>query len=129
MFIRSTRQVASLRTLSSGIRRTCARWPLRLLALSSQALGIGAYMLHVLRLPGYILRSILYRTARVWRDFQQVYELRGHEQSVWAVQIVDEAEQTFLTGLCALALSVSHIYVALFAPSFCGQVYSVMETK
>lgn len=65
----------------------------------------------------------------MWRDFQQVYELRGHEQSVWAVQIVDEAEQTFLTGLCALALSVSHIYVALFAPSFCGQVYSVMETK
>ena len=49
------------------------------------------------------MRSILsswyfIRTAKVWRDFREVYELKGHEQSVWAVQILDESEETFLTG-------------------------------
>ncbi|GAB1519973.1 WD repeat protein Lub1 [Rhizoctonia solani] len=35
-------------------------------------------------------------TARVWKNFQQVHELRGHSHSVWAVLAVDE-DQT-LTG-------------------------------
>ena len=36
------------------------------------------------------------RTAKVWQNFQLSFELRGHEQSVWAVLAVDE--ETFLTG-------------------------------
>lgn len=39
------------------------------------------------------------RTARIWRDFQPLYELRGHEQSVWAVLIVDDPGETYLTGI------------------------------
>ena len=35
---------------------------------------------------------------KVWKDFQELYELRGHDQSVWAVQILDEMEETYLTG-------------------------------
>ncbi|KAB5595461.1 Phospholipase A-2-activating protein [Ceratobasidium theobromae] len=35
-------------------------------------------------------------TARVWKNFQQIHELRGHSGSVWAVLAVDE-DQT-LTG-------------------------------
>jgi hypothetical protein len=36
------------------------------------------------------------RTAKVWKNFNLAYELKGHEQSVWAVLAIDE-EQT-LTG-------------------------------
>ncbi|KAJ1308758.1 hypothetical protein OPQ81_004449 [Rhizoctonia solani] len=35
-------------------------------------------------------------TARVWKNFQQVHELRGHSHSVWAVLAVDEDQ--ILTG-------------------------------
>jgi phospholipase A-2-activating protein len=35
-------------------------------------------------------------TARVWKNFQQVHELRGHSHSVWAVLAVDEGQT--LTG-------------------------------
>lgn len=47
---------------------------------------------------GLLISGSWDRTAKVWRNFQEVYELRGHEQSVWAVQILDEAEETFLTA-------------------------------
>ncbi|KAL5529556.1 hypothetical protein ACEPAG_5541 [Sanghuangporus baumii] len=47
---------------------------------------------------GLLISGSWDRTARVWRNFQQVYELKGHEQSVWAALILDEAEETFLTG-------------------------------
>ncbi|KAH8117032.1 phospholipase A-2-activating protein [Phellopilus nigrolimitatus] len=47
---------------------------------------------------GLIISGSWDRTAKVWRNFQQLYELRGHEQSVWAVQIVDEGEETYLTA-------------------------------
>ena len=36
------------------------------------------------------------RTARVWRNFQLAYELKGHQQSVWAVLAIEE--QHVLTG-------------------------------
>lgn len=39
-----------------------------------------------------------FRTAKVWKNFQELYELKGHEQSVWAVLIIDEANEMFLTG-------------------------------
>ncbi|KAL5532810.1 LUB1 [Sanghuangporus sanghuang] len=47
---------------------------------------------------GLLISGSWDRTARVWRNFQQVYELKGHEQSVWAALILDEAEDIFLTG-------------------------------
>jgi hypothetical protein len=36
------------------------------------------------------------RTAKVWVNFQLTYDLKGHEQAVWAVKAVDE--EHFLTG-------------------------------
>jgi phospholipase A-2-activating protein len=36
------------------------------------------------------------RTAKVWKNFTLAYELKGHQQSVWAVLGVDEDQ--FLTG-------------------------------
>ncbi|KAF5388995.1 hypothetical protein D9757_005125 [Collybiopsis confluens] len=38
----------------------------------------------------------LHRTAKVWKNFNLAYELKGHEQSVWAVLAVDEEQ--VLTG-------------------------------
>ena len=56
------------------------------------------------------------RTAKVWRDFQEVYELKGHTHSVWAVRVVDETQEIFLTGtpislsLCFLSpLAYAHL--------------------
>lgn len=37
-----------------------------------------------------------YRTAKVWKNFNLVYDLKGHTQSVWAVLGVDEDQ--YLTG-------------------------------
>ncbi|KAF8637390.1 hypothetical protein AX17_002886 [Amanita inopinata Kibby_2008] len=45
---------------------------------------------------GTIISGSWDRTAKVWKNFQLIYDLRGHEQSVWAVLAVDE--DTFLTG-------------------------------
>lgn len=36
------------------------------------------------------------RTAKVWKNFQLVHDLKGHQQSVWAVLAVDS--ETTLTG-------------------------------
>lgn len=36
------------------------------------------------------------RTARVWKNFQEVYELSGHAQAVWAVLAL--SPEQFLTG-------------------------------
>jgi hypothetical protein len=36
------------------------------------------------------------RTARVWKNFNSTYELRGHTQAVWAVVAIDDDQ--FLTG-------------------------------
>ncbi len=38
-----------------------------------------------------------FRTAKVWKSFKLAYDLKGHEQSVWAVLAVDEEQ--FLTGV------------------------------
>ncbi|BGO89650.1 hypothetical protein NBRC10512_001497 [Rhodotorula toruloides] len=39
------------------------------------------------------------KTARVWKDWQLAYTLKGHEQSVWAVLALDEPEDDLvLTG-------------------------------
>jgi len=38
------------------------------------------------------------RTAKVWKNFSLAYDLKGHEQSVWAVVAIDE--ERFLTGIC-----------------------------
>ena len=37
------------------------------------------------------------RTAKVWKNFSLVHDLKGHQQSVWAVKIVEE--DTYLTGV------------------------------
>lgn len=47
--------------------------------------------------------SFLCRTAKVWKDFTLAYELKGHEQSVWAVLAVDEEQ--FITGAWRSVLS------------------------
>lgn len=36
------------------------------------------------------------RTAKVWKNFTLTYDLKGHQQSVWAVLAVDD--DRFLTG-------------------------------
>ncbi|EEB86705.1 hypothetical protein MPER_16240, partial [Moniliophthora perniciosa FA553] len=36
------------------------------------------------------------RTAKVWKNFNLAYELKGHEQSVWAVLAIDDKQ--VLTG-------------------------------
>lgn len=36
------------------------------------------------------------RTAKVWKDFKLLYDLTGHQQSVWAVLAINSEE--FLTG-------------------------------
>ncbi|KAM0792413.1 hypothetical protein ACM66B_005091 [Microbotryomycetes sp. NB124-2] len=38
------------------------------------------------------------KTAKVWKDFEFKYTLRGHEQSVWAVLVLDGASESYLTG-------------------------------
>lgn len=45
---------------------------------------------------GTIVSGSWDRTAKIWKNFQLAYELKGHQQSVWAVLAVDE-DQT-LTG-------------------------------
>lgn len=45
----------------------------------------------------------LYRTAKVWKDWQLAYTLEGHEQSVWAVLALEgngspDEEDLVLTG-------------------------------
>ena len=39
----------------------------------------------------------VYRTAKVWKKYSLLYDLKGHGQSVWAVLAVDENQ--FLTGM------------------------------
>jgi len=41
-------------------------------------------------------RSVLGRTAKVWKNFNLTHDLKGHQQSVWAVLAVDEEQ--YLTG-------------------------------
>jgi len=36
------------------------------------------------------------RTAKVWTQFQLRYDLKGHQQAVWAVIAIDDEQ--FLTG-------------------------------
>lgn len=45
-------------------------------------------------------------TARVWKNFQQVHELRGHSHSVWAVLAVDEVQT--LTGSADKTIALWH---------------------
>lgn len=37
-----------------------------------------------------------HRTAKVWKNFNLTHDLKGHQQSVWAVLAVDEEQ--YLTG-------------------------------
>ncbi len=37
-----------------------------------------------------------YRTGKVWVDFQLAYDLKGHDQSVLDVKVIEEDQ--FLTG-------------------------------
>ncbi|KAF8197500.1 phospholipase A-2-activating protein [Pholiota molesta] len=39
---------------------------------------------------GTIISGSWDKTARVWKNFTQAYELKGHQQSVWAVLGIDE---------------------------------------
>ncbi|EKM82501.1 hypothetical protein AGABI1DRAFT_34287 [Agaricus bisporus var. burnettii JB137-S8] len=45
---------------------------------------------------GSIISGSWDKTAKVWINFQLKYDLKGHEQAVWAVKAVDE--ERFLTG-------------------------------
>lgn len=45
---------------------------------------------------GTIISGSWDRTAKVWKNFSLAYDLRGHQQSVWAVLAVNE--DSFLTG-------------------------------
>ncbi|PCH37882.1 phospholipase A-2-activating protein [Wolfiporia cocos MD-104 SS10] len=45
---------------------------------------------------GTIISGSWDRTAKVWKDFQLLYDLKGHQQSVWAVLAIDGRQ--FLTG-------------------------------
>lgn len=47
------------------------------------------------------------RTARVWKNFNSVYELKGHTQAVWAVVAIDDEQ--FLTGISGYAMLCSTI--------------------
>ncbi|KAK4058761.1 hypothetical protein OIO90_000206 [Microbotryomycetes sp. JL221] len=38
------------------------------------------------------------KSAKVWKDFELKHTLRGHEQSVWAVLVLDAARDLYLTG-------------------------------
>jgi hypothetical protein len=51
------------------------------------------------------------RTAKVWKGFQLAYELKGHQQSVWAVKAIGDDE--FLTGVYMISCLLSH----------CGPIY------
>lgn len=43
------------------------------------------------------------RTAKVWKDFKLLYDLAGHQQSVWAVLAINSEQ--FLTGMSLNKLS------------------------
>lgn len=46
-----------------------------------------------------MLIRIFRRTAKVWKNWQLEYTLKGHEQSVWAVLALDGPEDDLvLTG-------------------------------
>ena len=44
----------------------------------------------------YLTALTYLRTAKVWKNFNLAYDLKGHQQSVWAVLGVEEDQ--FLTG-------------------------------
>ena len=48
------------------------------------------------RVAAHCSRSRVRRTAKVWKDFQLLYDLVGHQQSVWTVLAIDGSQ--FLTG-------------------------------
>lgn len=48
------------------------------------------------------------RTAKVWKDFKLVYDLTGHQQSVWAVLALNDEHEQILTGM--FALNDSYVY-------------------
>ena len=51
--------------------------------------------LEALLTPQFLDRAL--RTAKVWKNYQLAYDLRGHEQSVWAVIALEPDK--FLTGM------------------------------
>lgn len=44
--------------------------------------------------------NLRHRTAKVWKNFTLQYDLKGHQQSVWAVLALEDSH--FLTGLSDL---------------------------
>jgi hypothetical protein len=50
---------------------------------------------------------LLQRTAKVWTNFQLVYNLVGHTQSVWAVASIEGGQ--YLTGVPLSHLSHFHL--------------------
>ncbi|KAH9945813.1 phospholipase A-2-activating protein [Epithele typhae] len=57
--------------------------------------------LHVAQ-DGTIISGSWDKTAKVWKDFKLLYDLVGHQQSVWAVVAIDSGQ--FLTAVRGLAL-------------------------
>ena len=74
---------------------------------SFQAHGTSPQMLSVAR----VVLTECHRTARVWKEYQPLHVLEGHDQAVWAV--LSLGGDDFLTGLSQYSHrheSSSHIY-------------------
>ena len=60
------------------------------------------------------------RTAKVWINFQLAYDLKGHQQSVWAVKAIDK--ERYLTGTLPSMFNFRTLYMLWRCQfSFCGQ--------
>ncbi|KIP12347.1 hypothetical protein PHLGIDRAFT_124238 [Phlebiopsis gigantea 11061_1 CR5-6] len=55
---------------------------------------------------GTIISGSWDKTARVWKNFQELWELSGHEQAVWAVLALSPDQ--FLTGAADNAIKLWH---------------------
>lgn len=80
-------------SLCSDTRTTSAPSIRRKMAQSSQDHGTSQYLFFRWRSATAHIHE---RTAKVWKNFQLLYDLVGHQQSVWAVLAIDGAQ--FLTG-------------------------------
>jgi len=77
------------------------------------------------RISSSLISSNYHRTAKVWRNFSLAYELRGHEQAVWAVLAIDEEQ--VLTGRSTMFIQVKPLSQYLSCSSFRGQNYQALD--
>lgn len=70
---------------------------------SFQALGTGECLSYSIV---FLAQTKGVSTAKVWKDFQLVYDLKGHEGAVWAVLVLDNDQ--YLTGEFASNINFVH---------------------